>query len=249
MASLGEMVHAAQVTQEAKNRSNPLARMTERAMAGGFAGLEERRQEEAGRMDRWMKLLDVQEKMAEIEQLRTEQRIAANTAKAMGILPAGGGEAMNTRSVMFESLGAGDGPVMNTEAGRLKNLLGKHKLTGFKLTGGKVDFSFEDPAAPKKSTRDPAARREKIMTLAGQAAQREWDAQQRETALPGQTTFGRPPQDVVNKYIPAITAFVDGDTKTYDAEMAKMLDPWGVGGGGGGLGMDLEDLDIEDEEE
>lgn len=237
MASLSELVNAAQVTQQAQNQ-NPLAKVAESALSGGFTGMALRRQDQKDSMDRYVKLLDVQEKLAKIDTERLNQRITSNVAKSVGVLPMDSGEAMNARAVASDAMiPADDVPVVNTQQGKLARLMKGQRLAGFSLSGGKVDFQFKGPR--EAADRDPAARREKIMKLATDAAQREWDQSQMPKAMPGQTSFGRPPNDVVKKYLRAMTAYVDGDTATYDEEMKKVGDPLGIGGAGGDLNLDL----------
>lgn len=228
MASLSELVAAAQATRQAQDTGSPLANSLQSGLTGAFAGMQARRQMINDQLDRYVKLLDIQQKTAEIAKARQDMQISGNMAKATGALPMDPAEAMTARGVANDSLGGGGAPpAMNDTAGKLSSFMRDNHLAEFKLNDGKPEFVYKPNRVRAENPAQVATRQEKIMGLATQAAQREWNATQRAKAVdPTQTNFGTPTNDVVHKYIPAMTAYVDGDTSTFNNEMDRLQDPW-----------------------
>lgn len=211
MASLGEMVQAAQATRAAKQGGDRTANVMMSILQGNMAG-------NAGRFDREAKMLDIQEKLTKIKESRQRQEVFGNLAKSMGILPMDPSEQDSARAVAHGALAPGARPPA-TQANKLMQFMNENEMTGmsFGQDGFKFAFGKKGGKGKAETPDDARQRRIAVMTLAHQAASDNIAATEGADPV---TKKSRPPRpDEVRKFVPAFESMLSGDTKAYGDSM------------------------------
>jgi hypothetical protein len=230
MESLGSLIQAAQATQEARNQSNPIGNRMAAAAMGMINAPAMREAQDNKRLDRYKKLLDLQETISKIKTERMNQAVFGNMAKGMGVLPMEDPEMDNARGVAHDSIGKDNTPVAKTQGNKLLDFINREGLSSASYGPGGFSFSF---GKKDKAEKDPLARRAKTIGLATEAAQNEIAGKEGVDPMTGRPR--QPRNDEVMKYIPAFESFLSGDDAAYKERMDKIRkagDPLDLLGGG-----------------
>lgn len=242
-----DMVRVMQVRHGGGGRGDAVANRLLSAMQGFMGGREMIEKKKDRRLDRYDKLLAINEKLAKIETERQNQKVFGNMAKAMGLMPMEEAESGNARGVAHESLGGPKGPVMHTPENKLAKFL-EDSGDGW-VSFGKEGFRFSMRKGKGKGAgaEKDYARRAAAHRMAVDAAAREIAAT--EGPDPVTEKMRLPRNDEVMKYLPSFERFLSGDRKGLEDGMEKIRkegDPFSLAGDGDPLGGGI-DLDMEDE--
>lgn len=233
MTSLAEMFQTATALNDTKNQNSPeglLAGIANSALTGFNSGRALAAQDKAAALDRAVKLIDIQKKTAEMQNEAQNAKISANMAKRLGLVDLTPAEQAAARTTSFNGLGGGaPSPTDHTSSGKMSAIFNS-AVTPYNVPKPKwnpkegLTVEFEkDPNARTTVPKDPSADQARIRTQAEEAARREKFATISSILPPEQAQAYsniQPTEDEVQKYIPELTAFQQGDTKAAKQLMA-----------------------------
>lgn len=246
MASLGELVDYAKTIQQQGLEGSPGGRIA-KLMAAGIGGYQSGQQQAEtdakNRLDSMVKMLDIRDKLAKIDETNQRVQIEGNFAKSLGLLPLTPQETGTARTAAFDNIGSEKAAATadNTTQGKIATLFNMKNLTdaydavpGFSSKGG-LSVSFK-----KKNSGGAAALnaqavfRQKVSTLATKMATMESaDALRAKYGEQATAMFPniKPSQDQYQKYLPVAESYLAGDQKAYESLVQKRraaLFPLGV---------------------
>jgi hypothetical protein len=251
MASLGEMLQYANYISEI---NNPLAGILKSGLSGYSSGIEEKKQKERENLDTFVKLIDIQDKLAKTEIEKQKLEIEKNKAKAFNWIPLDEDETTNAQVQGFQNIGAGKNkPKDNSSLGRLNQFFDMSEKYGYDSTANynsRNGFGFTVKKKQKEkdvTTIKPTERialQEKIRTQAQKMALSEvmqklsknWDPIEKGVPLNAINAAPYVTEDIVNKYLKPAELFLTGKQGEYQKvieEISKKIkeedDPLGLG--------------------
>lgn len=99
MSTLTELLALAQRQRGKQERPNTPARVAEGFLMGFGGGIDNRREQQKGQLDAYVKMIDLQEKLGKLHAQRENQIQVKNMAKALGLIPPDPEESMAARSL------------------------------------------------------------------------------------------------------------------------------------------------------
>lgn len=99
MASLTELLALAQRQRGQQERPNTPARVAEGFLMGFGGGIDNRREQQKGQLDAYVKMIYLQEKLGKLYAQRENQIQVKNMAKALGLIPPDPEESMAARGL------------------------------------------------------------------------------------------------------------------------------------------------------
>lgn len=238
MASLSEMVAAAQVTQQAKERGNPVANRLLSFMDGVATDRARAQQEADLELDRYKKILDIKAKMIDVKREREKQEVFGNMAKVLGLMGLDEGEDLNSRITAGRAMGGKKAPLPNTKENRMLKFLEENE--GASVSYGPEGLRVRFQGKSKKGAGDVAARQARVLEMATEAARREVAQKEGVDPLSGKPRMPR--NDEVMKYLGAFESFLGGNTAAAQKGMKRVrqtYEPFDI------LGDHEIDLDID----
>lgn len=180
-ASLEDLMNFAQYSSAVEN---PLPGFLNSALGGFQQGQAEADARAKEKLDRSLKMLDIQEKLQKIQKEQLDYTMSQNMAKAAGLWPSDPADDAAVRQTAGTVMGKQADPLLtapSTPAGKLKAMWDSAELD----SKGGVKFKFKNPAAAKvkepmtafqqyeigrNATKDDASTVEDIMKIAQKAA-------------------------------------------------------------------------------
>lgn len=125
MASLTELLALAQRQRGPQERPNTPARVAEGFLMGVGSGIDNRREQQKGQLDAYIKMIDLQDKLGKLQAQRENQIQVRNMAKAMGLIPPDPEESMMARGLASGAMSkpAFETPSEVTNSGKMGKFL------------------------------------------------------------------------------------------------------------------------------
>jgi hypothetical protein len=163
MASLYEILNAQRRERHPTERPNTFARVAESILLGSAAGSDAKARAEEARMkhesdslERYVKILDIQEKVNKAQAERENLNYVRNAAKAMGLLPQDEGDEMTGRALSAGAMSVPESERKSevTNVGKMNKMFEDYAPT---VTMGKngMSMSFRKKIKSKPGTMSP----------------------------------------------------------------------------------------------
>lgn len=215
MASMRDLIMQGELENRASTGGR-IASFLESALSGYSSGRELATKDAAGRLERTIKLLDMQKKQQDMETDAMNRKITMNLFKRAGLLDLDDNESTMARSVGLDNITDTKPPKQHTTQGRLASFYVGDREFAFMPSvsttkGAGFDLKELTKDKDKDSDKDPYTRQAKILDLAGEAAKREKEKMLISLGIdPKQAgDLSVVSEDEVQKYIPEITAFLE----------------------------------------
>lgn len=213
MASLSELVSAADYTQRGKLAADPVYSGVSSFASGLSSGADFSGSKQTKRLEIGAKLLEIQTRIKQMQQQAEGQKIAKAALQAAGFLPLDPEDADVARTVANGAIGTADvDPAIGTktDAGKLNVLVNKaNKTGGVEFDPARTANSLygKNPGIRlKNKKKEPgvtAADKMRVRSLASQMAKSAYAAQiQREGAGQDAMGFDQDPNRLISQYVP-----------------------------------------------